>query len=118
MKVTAPGTHWHCSPAVPLGKASTRLAASGYVRSNLGSLTLDVHFKDASGADLGIAKAGLTPPPSWAFGSWQSAMGAKTFGVPVGAVSASVCLVASAPPGTSDGQPVYVDADAVTIAAF
>lgn len=117
MKVTAPGTHWHCSPAIPLG-GKTKLAAAGYVRSNLGGLTLDIHFKDATGTDLSVAQAALTPAAGWAFGSLQSAMGAKTFAAPPGATSASLCVVASAPAVTSDSQPIYVDVDAVTLAGF
>ena len=112
---TSEGTYWFCSPMFEV--EGTRLAVSGYVRSNVRALALNAHlYDDAMSEEIAVLRFSL--PPSWSFMHVQDRLGGQVFDMAPATTRAQVCVTVTAPVGTTSEAPVYLDLDAFSAGSF
>lgn len=115
LMATTAGTYWFCSPMFDV--SGTRLAVSGYVRSNGTALALDAHLFDAAMSE-DIERLEFTLPPTWSFSHVQDRLGGQVHELAPGTTRAFLCVMVTAPAGTSAETPVYLDVDAFSASSF
>jgi len=113
LTITEAGTYWLCSPA--FATSGSRLYVSGFVRSNLNKITLDVHYRDAAGWNHNTSRPPLQIDiplgGNWAFYNLQQQTGGVSFDLPSGTYQSLICFV-----GTGSGSgPIYLDIDTISV---
>ncbi len=115
LTATAEGSYWFCSPMFEVD--GTKLAVSGYVRSNVAELSLNAHmFDDEMRDERGRLRFSI--PRSWSYWHVQDQLGGQVFDMPAGTTRARICVTVTAPAGTTSEDPIYLDLDAFSAGSF
>ncbi len=119
LRATQPGAAWVCSPVFPA--RGSKVAVGAYVRSGEPEVSLQLHYRDATGWSY----EGRQPVvKSLVSGGWKfrhvQTMAPKAFSMdlPAGTTEALACFVVNAPAWASEAAPILVDIDTVGVRSF